>query len=84
MLTVCDIEFTAKAPKKKGYPTNPVGYGEHMRKERLELRLTQYDLAQIFKVYKSTIDKWERGITEPNEYNKNQIIEFLGFDPIIN
>jgi len=83
VLTICDIELTAKAPKRKGYPINPTTYAEYMRQSRLDHRLTQYDMSQIFKVYTSTIDKWERGVTEPNEFNKNQIIEFLGFDPII-
>ena len=35
-----------------------------------------------FEVYKSTIDKWERGTCNPNEENQQKIIEFLGYDPI--
>lgn len=53
-----------------------------MRQERMEYDFTQSDLATIFGVYKSTIDKWERGVAQPNEFNTNQIIEFLGYDPI--
>ena len=53
-----------------------------MRQERMNSGFTQTDLAIIFEVYTSTIDKWERGESTPNEYNKNQIIEFLGFDPM--
>ena len=81
-MTICEIELTAKAPKGKGYPAHPTTYAEYMRQSRLDHQLTQYDMSQIFKVYTSTIDKWERGVTEPNEFNKNQIIEFLGYDPI--
>ena len=36
-----------------------------MRQERMEYDFTQSDLATIFGVYKSTIDKWERGVTQP-------------------
>jgi DNA-binding transcriptional regulator YiaG len=53
-----------------------------MRQVRMEFHFTQSDLAIIFGVSISTIDKWERGVTQPNEYNTNQIIEFLGYDPI--
>ncbi len=55
-----------------------------MRQARLDDKLTQSDLSLILKVYKSTIDKWERGDTTPNKYNTNQIIEFLGYDPLKN
>jgi len=81
-LTICTINLTAKSPPKKGYPAKPESYGEYMRQERMESSFTQTDLAIIFEVYTSTIDKWERGVTQPNEYNTNQIIEFLGYDPI--
>lgn len=53
-----------------------------MRRERLDNQLTQSELAKELKVYKSTIDKWERKITIPNANNKKQIIKFLGYDPI--
>ena len=33
-------------------------------------------------VYKSTIDKWERGDTKPSKINKQKIIQFLGYDPM--
>jgi DNA-binding transcriptional regulator YiaG len=81
-LTICELELLALAPNKKGYPTHPKSYGDYMRKMRLDCKLTQKDLSLILKVYTSTIDKWERGVTKPNNYNKNQIIQFLGFNPI--
>ena len=81
-LTICELELTAKVPHKKGYPTHPKTYGDYMRQLRLDCNLTQHDLSLTLNVYKSTIDKWERGITKPNNYNKYQIIKFLGFNPI--
>jgi len=81
-LTICTINLIAKSPLKKGYPSNPTSYGGYMRQERMDCGFTQSDLANIFGVYKSTVDKWERGATSPNEDNRNKIIEFLGYDPI--
>jgi len=72
----------ASAPQPKGYPINPISYGDYLRCKRMESNFTQSDLATILGVYKSTIDKWERGIIKPNKYNKKQIINFLGYDPI--
>lgn len=42
-----------------------------MRQERLESGITQSCLAISFGVYASIIDKWEQGLTQPNEYNTN-------------
>ena len=81
-LTICTIDLTAPAPLKKGYPINPTNYGEHLRKIRMDLNLTQRELATILEVYTSSIDKWERGETEPNIKNRQKIIEFLGYDPM--
>lgn len=81
-LTICTINLRAPAPFRKGYTAKPESYGIYMRQERIGSDFTQSDLALIFGVCTPTIDKWERGIAEPNEYNKNQIIEFLGYDPI--
>lgn len=53
-----------------------------MRQERMDCGITQSDLANILGVYRSTIDKWEKEVTHPNQDNKNKIIEFLGYDPI--
>lgn len=79
---MCDIELIAKAPYVKGYPTHPTSYSDYMRQKRLVNGLTQTDISILFNVYTSTIDKWERGVTEPNHFNKKQIIKFLGKDPL--
>jgi len=81
-LTICELELTASAPHKKGYPLNPSTYGEFLKCARLDNKLTRLELALIFEVYESTIDKWERGITIPNSENKQKIIKYLGYDPM--
>ena len=53
-----------------------------IRRARMDLNLTQKELATILEVYTSTIDKWERQRTVPNEISKIKIKEFLGYDPL--
>ena len=76
-LTICTIELIAKAPPKKGYPVNPTIYGEHLRKARMDLKLTQKELAIMLEVYTSTINKWERRGVTPKGNNRIKIIEIM-------
>ena len=41
-------------------------FGEYLRKKRLELAMTQKDLAQRLYVTESTVSKWERGLSYPD------------------
>lgn len=81
-LTICTLELTSLAPHKKGYPLTPTTYGHYLRQARLNKGLTQWQMGLELDVYTSTIDKWERGRTQPNYINKQKIITFLGYDPI--
>ncbi|WP_430411310.1 helix-turn-helix domain-containing protein [Kordia sp.] len=56
-------------------------YGDYLKQARMDIGYTMVELAMELVVYKSTIDKWERGLTQPNYINKQKIIEFFGFDP---
>ena len=80
-MTICTLELKATWQPSKGYPSQPSRYGEHLRKGRLDLNLTQRELALILEVYESTIDKWERQGMIPQEHNRIKIKEFLGYDP---
>lgn len=80
-MTICTLELTASWQPRQGYPSLPSRYGEHLRKGRLDLHLTQRELAIILEVYESTIDKWERQGMIPQEHNQIKIKEFLGYDP---
>ncbi len=81
-LTICTLELQANTLPKKGYPSELSHYGAVIRRARMDLNLTQKDLATTLGVYTSTIDKWERQRTVPNEISKVKIKEFLGYDPI--
>lgn len=70
-------------PPKEGYSQNPTSYGDYLKQARLDYGMTQGELALELEVYTSTIDKWERGDTEPNYINKQKVIQFLGYDPML-
>jgi DNA-binding XRE family transcriptional regulator len=63
---------------------NPQTWGEHIKKRRFELGLTQALAAQVIGVTESTITYWERQRTEPMLWAYPKIIEFLGYNPDIN
>ena len=60
----------------KGYPASPVTIGEHLRKKRLDLGLTQAQVAEITGVTESTVWNWEHG-TPPNSRHRLKITKFL-------
>jgi DNA-binding XRE family transcriptional regulator len=60
------VPVTLRALKPKAYPENPQTIGEHVKKRRLETRLSQVTLARMLRVSPFTIIEWEKGrITPP-------------------
>ena len=59
----------------------PISVGDHIRRKRLELELTQKEVANQLKVVSWAILNWEKGHTEPPISAFPAIIKFLGYDP---
>lgn len=55
--------------------------GDHLRKRRLDLGLSQSELAKILAVDLSTVNHWEKNINVPTADHLAQINEFLGYVP---
>ena len=55
--------------------------GEHVRKRRLELGLTQSQAAEQLGASPWTVLNWEKDHTEPPIESMPVIIRFLGYDP---
>lgn len=83
MLTICDIDLEAIAPLPKGYPSEAITFGDHLKQYRIDNGYTAFEISLELGVYESTIYKWEVGITNPNLQNKQNIIEFMGYDPML-
>jgi transcriptional regulator with XRE-family HTH domain len=77
------VPITLKALKPKEIYFEPQILGEHIRKRRLLLKITQKALAGILKVSQYSIINWERGQFQPSKAaTLHRIIEFLGYDPL--
>src|SRR5258708_26187665 len=56
--------------------------GYHLRKRRLSLGLLREEIATQMGVYKTTIQNWENGVSNPQLQCVPKIIKFLGHNPI--
>jgi DNA-binding XRE family transcriptional regulator len=55
--------------------------GDHIRKRRIDLMLTQKEVAEALGVDKTTVQFWENNRVKPSLAQIPKIIEFLGYDP---
>jgi transcriptional regulator with XRE-family HTH domain len=75
------VPIRLKALKPKEAEFEPHTLGQHLRKRRLELRLTQKQAADRLEVKPWTVLNWEKGHTEPPIEFIPSIVRFLGYDP---
>jgi len=59
----------------------PTTLGEHINRRRLEIGLTQKEVANGLGVVPWTVLNWEKGRTKPPIASIAAIIKFLGYDP---
>jgi transcriptional regulator with XRE-family HTH domain len=80
-LPFCHFAIKAKKPRNSDYPTTLTTLGDHLRAKRLDLRLTQKQLAKQLRLEKTTINNWETNRSVPVIRLVPRIIEFLGYTP---
>jgi len=68
--------------RKKPFDFEPQTMGEHIKKRRLELGLTQKKVSKMLGVTSFTVLNWEKGKTEPLPQFMPRIILFLGYVPV--
>ena len=68
--------------KKKGYPATPKTIGEAIRKRRLDLGLTQTEVAKLIGCNEMTIVNWEKGHTAPRVNHMAAVVAFLEYTPL--
>ena len=59
----------------------PASLGEHIKKKRLELGLSQRQVATHLRVNPFTVANWEKGYCKPRIAVLPAVLEFLGYDP---
>ena len=78
----CHLALTGPKPLPPDYPRTLKAIGDHLRKRRLDLGLTQGEVAKLMGVHLSTIGVWERSQRRaPFRYGA-QITRFLGYVPL--
>jgi len=79
LLQFVPIQLKSLKPRETDF--EPQTLGEHLIKRRLEMKLTQKEVAEQFGVVPWTILNWEKGHTEPPIVSIPAILRFLGYDP---
>ena len=77
----CQITLKAQKPPDTVYPRLLGGLGGHIRKRRLEEKITGEELARLIGVNMNTVYKWERNLFTPPIWYMERIFKFLGYDP---
>ena len=83
-LPICNIVLKAIKPERKPYPKELKTYGDHLRKKRLDLNLSQPQVAKIINVTTDSITNWELNRGKPILTLIPKIISFLGYTPVTN
>jgi len=60
---------------------NPVTLGDKLRNRRLELGLSQSQVAKIFNTDSDLVYMWEKNLVKPTVKRFPQVIDFLGYFP---
>ena len=75
--------FRFKSLRNKIYDFEPTTIGEHVKKKRLQLGLTQGQVAKRLSVCSASVTNWENGDNQPADAPTLQrIIRLLGYDPV--
>jgi transcriptional regulator with XRE-family HTH domain len=75
------VPIRLKALKPKETDFEPKTLGEHIKKRRLELTLSQKQAAKRLRVNPWTVLNWEKGHTDAPIESMPAILLFLGYDP---
>jgi transcriptional regulator with XRE-family HTH domain len=76
------VPIRLKALKPKEPDLEPRTLGEHLKRCRLQRKLSQIEAARALEVNPSTILNWEKGHTEPPVEAVPALLQFLGYDPL--
>lgn len=76
-----NLILTVKRPLPDKYPIEPKTIGEHIRKRRMDLKMTQKELSRKLGVTEDTITYWEVERSQPQKKFYSSIISFLKYVP---
>ena len=82
-MPICNIQLKASKPNRKPYPQELITYGDHLRKKRLDLNLSQTQVSKLLVVTPDSITNWELNRNTPELNQIPKIILFLEYTPDI-
>ena len=77
----CHLALRAQKPLSEAYPKQLKTLGDHLRKRRLDLALTQKDVADRLGADEASVWNWEKNRSNPSLRFVPGIIDFLGYQP---
>jgi len=77
-LPFCHVTLRGQKPLPPGYPTHPKTLGDHLRKQRLDLGISQRELGGRLGVSKASVEHWERNQVKPSRTLAIELLAFLG------
>lgn len=82
-LPFASLRLSAPRPPvlPRGYPLAPNTFGQHLRRRRLDLGLTQRTLARRLGVREETVQLWESDRFRPLARHYGQVVRVMDFDP---
>jgi len=75
------VALRAQKPRLVAYPKELRTIGDHLKKKRLDLQMTQKDVAAKLQTTVCTYRGWERNQRNPSCRYMPKIIKFLGYTP---
>lgn len=76
------VALRGARPKPEGYPHQPVVIGEHLKKRRLDLGLSQREVAARVGAIEASVWNWENRRAKPELRFLPAVIAFLGYNPL--
>jgi hypothetical protein len=88
LLGICERTVLAEIPLASPYrrlwrkvPEHPKTLGEHLRRVRIDRKMTNVQAAHILGVTYQTVEKWEHNRTLIGPCSRPKVIAFIGYDP---
>ncbi len=69
---------------RRGVAQPPQTLGEHLRRVRIDRKLTNLEVAHILGVAYQTLEKWEHNRTSIGPQSRPKVVAFIGYDPEVN
>lgn len=80
-LPFCRLTLKGPKPRNLVIPKSLITIGDHIRTRRVELGLTQQEVACQIGVHPWNVWSWENGLASPHWHYWADIIGLLGYDP---